>query len=147
MIIRIMRHGDAPFINGERQLSELGFKEAERMGQWLQSQSSFDAMLVSPLLRAQQTAEQVDEVVSGNYQILPENLLKPESHPKIATSYFEALDFDSILLVSHMPLVVNLLETWVSGSGRYFPTAAVATLEITLESTKLLDFTTPSDLL
>ncbi len=141
-----MRHGDAPLISGQRQLSDTGIAEAGAMAQWLSSRQSFQAMLVSPLLRAQQTANEIESVTKSQYIRLDENLLKPESDPRIATSYFEALEYSSILLVSHMPLVVNLLEAWLPGQGRYFPTAAVAELEISERGVKLLSFTSPANI-
>ncbi len=138
-----MRHGDAPFIDGQRQLSDTGIAEVRSMAQYLSSQQPFQAMLVSPLLRAQQTANAVEDVIKSEHIRLDESLLKPESDPRLATSYFEVLEYSSILLVSHMPLVVNLLEAWLPGQGRYFPTAAVAELELSDQGVNLLSFTSP----
>ena len=147
MIVRIMRHGDAPFINGERQLSELGRAEARLMARWLKDQSSSDLVLVSPLLRAQQTADEVFSVIPQEFPKLEESLLKPESDPKLSCEYFEALGQKSVLLISHMPLVVNLMETWLPSQGRYFPTASIAEIELFQNKPNTLrQFITPADL-
>lgn len=147
MIIRIMRHGDAPMINGERQLSSHGVEEVKQMGHWLQSQEKPELVLVSPILRAQQTFNSLKSFLIDEYQVKDENLLRPETDATIACHYFESLEADSLLLISHMPFVTNLLEAWLPGRGKYFPTAAIAELEIANSKAKLLKFVQPSDLL
>ncbi len=147
MLVRIMRHGDAPFINGERQLSELGRAEARLMGRWLKEQAKFDGVWVSPLLRAQQTADEVLSCFKSEIPRFDEAFLKPESDAKLSCELFESLGYESILLISHMPLVVNLMDRWLPSKGRYFPTAGVAELEVTkLGSNNLIQFITPNDL-
>lgn len=141
-----MRHGDAPLIDGERQLSENGKKEVRAMAKWLAGQSEPDIVLVSPILRAQQTAQQLEPFLTHHYRRADEELLKPEADAQIATAYFEALSANNLLLISHMPLVVNLLEAWLPGQGRYFPTATIAELEIKGSEAKLKQFISPDDL-
>ncbi|WP_251359607.1 phosphohistidine phosphatase SixA [Kangiella sp. TOML190] len=146
MIVRIMRHGDAPTIEGMRQLSAKGIAEARTMGQWLSEQSLTDTILISPLLRAQQTATEVMAYFKHDFKKADESLLKPEADASLTIEYFQALEAESLLLISHMPLVVNLLEAWLPGAGRYFPTAAIAELEINDDSVELAQFITPADL-
>ncbi len=147
MIIRIMRHGDAPTINGERQLSHQGIKEVRLIGQWLSEQPEINMLLISPILRAQQTSQQLEPFLSNHYRRGNEELLRPEANAEIACQYFESLSVKSLLLISHMPLVTNLLDSWLPGQGKYFPTASIAELEIISGKAKLLSFMQPSDLL
>lgn len=143
MIIRIMRHGDAPTIDGIRQLSANGYAEVERMGAWLSRQEPIDQIIASPLLRAEQTYQTVAACLEYNYTFSEEALLKPEADPRIASSYFESLDVGSLLLISHMPLVSNLLNEWLPNDHRYFPTAAIAEIQLTLGKAVLKGFVSP----
>ncbi|WP_413701673.1 phosphohistidine phosphatase SixA [Psychromonas sp. KJ10-10] len=63
MQIYIMRHGQAEMMansDSERALTALGREESEMMASSLANQKvSFDAVMVSPYLRAQQTWESV----------------------------------------------------------------------------------------
>lgn len=145
MIIRIMRHGDAPTIDGERQLSARGYAEVEAMGVWLAKQEPIEQILVSPLLRAQQTYQTLAPYLNYEYTLLNETLLKPEADPSIASSYFESLEVKSVLLISHMPLVSNLLNQWLPNDHRYFPTAAIADIQKLSGKTALKAFIKPSD--
>lgn len=144
MIIRIMRHGDAPTIDGERQLSTRGYAEVEAMGAWLARQEEpIEQILVSPLLRAQQTYQTLAPYLDYEYSLLSEGLLKPEADPSIASSYFESLDAGSVLLISHMPLVSNLLMRWLPEEMRYFPTAAIAEVQLVSGKATLKGFVSP----
>ncbi len=146
MIIRIMRHGDAPTIDGVRQLSSKGIEESKLMGQWLSQQEPIDTVLVSPLLRAQQTAGCVYPFLQNEFQSSEEPLLKPEASARLAIEYFQALEAESVLLISHMPLVVNLLEAWIPHAGRYFPTASMAELSFKAAKPLLQNFITPAEI-
>ncbi|MBD3652803.1 phosphohistidine phosphatase SixA [Kangiella sp.] len=152
MKVWIMRHGDAPYIDGERQLSELGkqdvVKMAQRLAERLKEQNlELEIMLASPYLRAQQTADIVEhELMEAKVRPFlreQEPLLRSESDPAMTASYVEALPQSTILLVSHMPLVANLLATWLPQQGRYFPTSAIAELEFVAGKPKLTNFFEP----
>ena len=86
--IGIMRHGDAPYINGERQISNLGHQQIKQMAKWyaehLKGQGlTLETLLVSPILRAQQTAETFETtfktLVDYDWCRETEPLLKSES--------------------------------------------------------------------
>ena len=65
--ILIMRHGEATPMQADdaaRQLTETGHQEASRMGQWLATHHKPDALLVSPYIRAQQTAADATQHIS-----------------------------------------------------------------------------------
>lgn len=153
MKVWIMRHGDAPYIDGERQLSELGKQDVAQMGQRLaailkEQELELEVMLASPYLRAQQTADIVEQQLMSA-KVSPflteqEPLLRSESDPEMTASYIEALPQSSILLVSHMPLVANLLATWLPQQGRYFPTSAIAELEFVGDKPTFRNFYEPN---
>ncbi len=153
MKVWIMRHGDAPYIDGERQLSELGKQDVAQMSQRLaeilkEQELELEVMLASPYLRAQQTADIVEQQLMAA-KVRPflteqEPLLRSESDPEMTASYIEALPQSTILLVSHMPLVANLLASWLPGQGRYFPTSAIAELEFIEGKPSLINFYEPN---
>lgn len=148
-----MRHGDAPYIDGERQLSESGKQDVAQMSQRLaeifkQQGIELELMLASPYLRAQQTADIVEQELM-NAKVRPflreqEPLLRSESDPAMTASYVESLPQSTILLVSHMPLVANLLASWLPHQGRYFPTSAIAELEFVNGKPALTNFFQPN---
>ena len=152
MKVWIMRHGDAPYIDGERQLSEQGKQDVAHMSLRLaqvlrEANLELELMLASPYLRAQQTADIVEQTLN-DAKVSPfvreqEPLLRSESDPAMTASYVQALPQSTILLVSHMPLVANLLASWVPQQGRYFATSAIAELEIDDDRAKLLEFYQP----
>lgn len=137
-----MRHGDAPYINGERQISESGREDIEQMTEWLvkhlQTHSvELEHILVSPVLRAQQTADILEPALQScvNYSWTrgAELLLKPESEPQLVIPYVEALS-GNILLISHMPLVSNLWAGWLAGESQYFPTSSIGSIELVADN-------------
>lgn len=137
--IAIMRHGDAPYINGERQISNLGHQQIKQMAKWytehLKGQGlTLDTLLVSPILRAQQTAEifetTLKALVDYNWSRQTEPLLKSESDPTMAIPFVEQVTQGTTLLISHMPLVSHLWAGWLPGETQYFPTSAIGTLVI-----------------
>ena len=77
MQIYIMRHGQAEmmaFSDAERNLTDIGREESERMAKYLVKQGvELDAVLVSPYVRAQQTWQSVSPFFDGvtNIQTLP----------------------------------------------------------------------------
>lgn len=153
MKVWIMRHGDAPYIDGERQLSEIGKQEVAQMARKLaailqDNDLELEVMLASPYLRAQQTADIVEQELMAA-KVRPflreqEPLLRSESDPLMTASYIEALPQSTVLLVSHMPLVANLVASWVPSQGRFFPTAAIAEIDLIDAKPMLSNFYQPS---
>lgn len=99
-----------------------------------------DALVVSPYLRAQQTADVVVEELAGYYpsKILPKietELLVPSGAPEKMISWLAALmeekNLQSVLLVGHLPLIGVLFDELCGfESGRHrFATASLAKLE------------------
>ncbi|MCY1430394.1 Phosphohistidine phosphatase SixA [compost metagenome] len=127
MKLWVLRHGEAvphgsrPH-DSERELTDHGRKEvlssaARLMGQPL------TAIYASPYLRAQQTAQLVREALGFEPEIRTVDWLTPETDPdKVAE---QLVSVSNVLLVSHNPLVGNLLSYLQHGAG--YPPEKVST--------------------
>jgi phosphohistidine phosphatase len=157
MQIFVMRHGQAGMVAASdalRPLTDKGIKEAQDMGNWLSEQAlSFDCVLVSPYLRAQQTADAViSELVNiGKKETL--SIITPEDNAKAVHDYLDAIctieQYQHILLVSHMPLVSYLVAELTSDNAMpIFQTASVAQIDYDTDQMKgeLLVLISPNDI-
>ncbi|MBV4485625.1 phosphohistidine phosphatase SixA [Pseudomonas sp. SWRI153] len=133
-----LRHGEAvPYgakADSERELTPHGRKEVSNSAAHLMGQT-LTAIYASPYLRAQQTAEIVREALGFKPQIRTVDWLTPESDPdKVAE---QLVSVSNVLLVSHNPLVGNLLSYLQHGAG--YPPERVGTAGLAeLESAELL---------
>lgn len=151
----IMRHGEAvaqSSTDSERQLTSRGEAEASQMGQWLDSSyRQFDLILCSPYLRARQTAQQVQQQLRNQPPVEVLSDLVPEGDCRQVQLYLDARLSTQpmrVLLVSHMPLVSFLVETFTkSGNTPIFDTAAIACLHYEVgQAGVLLEKTSPAEL-
>ena len=152
----IMRHGEAvaqSSQDSQRQLNARGEAEVGQMAQWLtEVYPQFDYVLASPYVRTQQTAELMlaQQGNTTQLQTLPE--LVPDGDCHQVQLYVDALLSQKpearILLVSHMPLVSFLVETFTkSGNTPIFDTASLACIEYSAGGQgALLEKMTPADL-
>lgn len=133
-----MRHGDAePYASSDqsRQLTEYGVSQVNRNGLWLTKQApQLDLILVSPYVRAQQTQQLISDIIEPptHLETLPD--LVPEGNAGNVHDYVDAAiklyQPSNILLVSHMPLVSYLVETFsIEKQTPIFPTAAIAHID------------------
>ncbi len=107
MKVVLMRHGDA--IGGGddflRTLSDVGVKEVKIVASELASLGfEIDRLVSSPLLRAKQTANHIEEKISSNPERLISNFLTPNSD----TTFWQrelSLSQESIMLVGHLPFM------------------------------------------
>lgn len=137
----IVRHGEAePFRGGdaERALTDKGSKDAQALGKLLAHEGlKWDAIIVSPYLRARQTLELLLQSHPEHPAISINTTITPENPVVEAFAALETLSGrQSILIVSHMPLVSALVASLVTGSqresGNYpMATASMAELEVT----------------
>ncbi|WP_345292671.1 phosphohistidine phosphatase SixA [Kangiella marina] len=154
--IAIMRHGDAPYINGERQISEHGHQQVQHMVRWYaqhlaEQNVQLETLLVSPTLRAQQTADTFEktfkDLVDYDWTRQTESLLTSESDPAMTIPFVEEATQGTTVLISHMPLVSHLWCGWLPGQSQYFPTAAIGSLGLTTDgsasSARKLAFSSP----
>ncbi|WMN60958.1 phosphohistidine phosphatase SixA [Pseudoalteromonas xiamenensis] len=135
--ILIMRHGEAePLVRHDesRALTEKGCQQAKMMGQWLAKQAfSPEGVLISPYLRAQQTANQVLLFNSPRFLETCSDIV-PNGNASFAIDYLETLismhpDIESWLLVAHMPIVSYLVDQLSPGDMPIFQLAACAQIE------------------
>ncbi|CAI8958366.1 phosphohistidine phosphatase SixA [Pseudomonas sp. IT-P260] len=138
MKLWVLRHGEAvPYgscPDSERALTEHGRKEALSSAAQLIGQP-LTAIYASPYLRAQQTAQIVREALGFEPEIRTVDWLKPESDPDKVTD--QLVSVSNVLLVSHNPLVGNLLSYLQHGAG--YPPEKVSTAGLAeLESPELL---------
>ena len=138
MKLWVLRHGEAvPYgscPDSERELTEHGREEALRSAAQLIGQP-ITAIYASPYLRAQQTAQIVREALGFEPEIRTVEWLTPEVDPdKVAD---QLVSVSNALLVSHNPLVGNLLSYLQHGAG--YPPEKVGTAGLAeLESGELL---------
>ncbi|MDK1287058.1 phosphohistidine phosphatase SixA [Pseudoalteromonas umbrosa] len=134
--ILIMRHGEAGPMQANdatRLLTERGQIEALDMGQWLSITHKPSALLVSPYLRAQQTADAVKQNNEFSYQEICSDII-PSGSASFAIDYLETLismhdEIDTWLVIAHMPIVSYMIDQLVPGEMPIFPTAGVAVIE------------------
>ncbi|MCC5826509.1 phosphohistidine phosphatase SixA [Alkalimonas sp.] len=134
----IMRHGEAEALqstDAKRQLTTKGKAEACRMASWLrQHYPAFDKIICSPYSRARQSAELMLQKQPAGCELALLSDLVPEGDPMQVQLYLDALwssePEQRILLVSHMPLVSFLVQTFSSaGQCPVFATAGLACLQ------------------
>ncbi|CAI2796122.1 phosphohistidine phosphatase SixA [Pseudomonas fluorescens group sp.] len=132
MKVWILRHGEAEGharTDAERNLTEHGCAEVLRSAAQLMGQP-LSAIIASPYVRAQQTAQLVREVLGFEPEVRTVPWLTPEGNP---LQVLDKLDTDdNVLLVSHQPLVGNLISFLQHGHQRQpqpMHTASLAELE------------------
>lgn len=132
MKLWILRHGEAEAhapSDAERNLTEHGRGEVLRSAAHLIGQP-ISAIIASPYVRAQQTAQLVRDALGFVPDIRTVPWLTPEGNP---LRVLEKLDTDdNVLLVSHQPLVGNLISFLQHGHQRQpepMHTASLAELE------------------
>ncbi len=131
-----MRHGEATPMqvdDAARKLTPIGHAEAEKMGLWLAKHYAPDALLVSPYVRAQQTAHGVAKNNKFKFNETSKDII-PEGKPQIAADYIETLiamhpECDTWLVVAHMPIVSYLVDQLCPGNMPIFNTGGVAVIQ------------------
>jgi len=132
MKVWVLRHGEAEGharTDAERNLTEHGRAEVLRSAAHLIGQP-IKAIIASPYVRAQQTAQLVREVLGFEPEIRTVAWLTPESSPLQVLDHLDT--DDTVLLVSHQPLVGSLISFMQHGHLRQpqaMSTASLAELE------------------
>jgi phosphohistidine phosphatase len=154
MRIWILRHGQAEpraASDSQRRLTETGRQEALSMGRHLQNEP-IDVILASPYIRAQQTAELVREQLGLRRAIVTVDWATPDDDPLAVLDHLAERSEQRVLLVSHQPLVGQLISLAVDGhrQGHYpMPTAGLACLEAAMPAAgvaELRELTDPASL-
>lgn len=135
MELFILRHGHAQDYaprDRDRQLSERGREELHGVLQECQEAlQNLQYIFVSPYVRAQQTAEVVAEYLVDVPRETLDNL-SPNSDPLKLINELAAKDLQAMLLVSHQPLVGELVNRLCGVEVGHYPmaTAALAALDM-----------------
>lgn len=132
MHIFIMRHGEASFqaLNDQvRPLTARGEDQATQQGVWLSQYTTLDQILVSPYLRAQQTYQCVRQQFNVTIPVETWENLTPYGNPTLVVDYLETLaeqGIQNVLLVSHLPLVDEIVrEFGIHESISFYPATIV----------------------
>lgn len=119
MRLWLLRHGEAEpraASDALRELTERGRNEARAGGEWLRG-AGLERILVSPLVRAQQTAELVGEVLAYQGEWETVDWITPESDVREALRRLDAHEGRALLVVSHQPFLGDLGGWLVEGHG------------------------------
>lgn len=109
-----------------------------------------DVILASPYVRAQQTAELVREQLQMRRGIVTVDWATPDDDPLAVLDHLAERSEGTVLLVSHQPLVGQLLSLAVEGhrQGHYpMPTAGLACLDMAVPAAgtaQLLELSNPA---
>ena len=145
MQLFIMLHGDASMIaktDAQRPLTDQGMAEVSLMGKWLKDLDvNIEYLLVSPYLRAQQTASVLLSLLDYNPQNKTINSITPSGNAAQVHDYIDGFiainHCQQLLMVTHMPLVSYLVEDLtVEHQSPIFQTAAIAQIDYDIKSMK-----------
>ncbi|KTC06892.1 phosphohistidine phosphatase, SixA [Pseudomonas syringae] len=134
MKVWVLRHGEAQSrarSDAERELTAHGREEVLKSALQL-TDKPVRRIIASPYVRAQQTAELVRQSLAFDGSIVTAPWLTPESSPLEVLAQLDKLGIDEVLLVSHQPLVGELIGVLAHGSPRQaepMSTASLAELE------------------
>lgn len=139
MKIYLMRHGHCPSLleaglksDALRPLSERGRKDVRKAGRYLAAKGVRPGLILcSPLLRAQQTAQELAAVL-GNSEVRPfealANIIPGAELARVATT----TDWASpeVVLVGHMPQIAEAAAQFLNTPLNFSP-AEIAAFEVT----------------
>jgi phosphohistidine phosphatase len=112
----LIRHGEAVYGDTDdinRQLTERGEQHAQNAALWLSKTVKGPVSLwASPYLRTQQTAAPIAKAL--NIEVTSHNCLKPEMTAQKVVDEL-AKEEQSIILVTHLPLVGRLASLLIDG--------------------------------
>lgn len=126
MKVFVLRHGQAEAqqtTDEARNLTAKGRADVAASAQYSLSElTQVQEIWASPLVRAQQTAEIVRDILVAQgvqISIKTTDLITPESNPADLFELLQASKLNSILLASHMPFVGNFLDVFCSSARGY----------------------------
>ena len=138
MKVYVLRHGEAgaAATDGERELTPAGLEQARKAGHLFQPEQA-QLLLFSPRLRTRQTADQVLSVCAGLPSSARQSLLPPSTVDDVAADLeaAQAAGDNSLILVSHLPLVAELAGWLLTGDRADYrlpgyPPAGIVALEM-----------------
>jgi phosphohistidine phosphatase len=126
MDLYLIRHADAVPVgedgvtdDEQRPLSDKGEKQSKLLGRALKKRGiKFDLVLVSPLLRAQRTAELLIKASDQEkVRVETTSALTPNARPKKLSREMLKVGGERVALVGHMPHLGDL-AAWIIGSKK-----------------------------
>ena len=142
MLIHLLRHAEAEDVSptgrdADRRLTDDGKKRMRSVAKaiaWLDP--GYEAVLVSPLTRARQTAEPVAAACGFQRPFTETKSLAPNADPVAVLNELARLGPASVLLVGHQPHFGRLFGLLLSGRS---------SLEVPMKKAALAAFEAPSD--
>lgn len=132
-----MRHGQAhPQVTDDasRELTKHGLHDTQLMATqaFIERKIKPSNIISSTYTRAIQTAEAVASVLHHKGKIPQSDQILPESSPRHALEFLATQKSESLLIVSHQPLVGQLISLLTDGviEERHIPTSAVTYIKI-----------------
>ena len=137
----LMRHGKSdwsePVSDYQRPIKARGFREALRIGNWMNEQDLQPGLLISsPARRARETAETVAEAIGYDKKAIRwnESLYMADVSEILDAIALAPDDCRTLMVIGHNPGLEDLLfyltdEVDVPEDGKVLPTAAIAVLE------------------
>lgn len=111
-------------------LSSLGVEQARAAGRFLRRQQVRpDLVITSPLLRAQETARVIQEVLRSNLEPVESRDFSPSGDPETMAAILEELPGEEILVVGHMCSIGELARHLCLQAPFVFETCTVVALE------------------
>ncbi len=135
MRLFVLRHGQAEPCNTDdfhRTLTEEGRGEVKKiLAENYKELNHIQKIWVSPYLRAQQTAIIAAETLKVN-DVTTTELLVPEGDPRIIINNLSNVECESILLVSHQPLVSRIIDGLCDTKNIFYqmPTGSLAFIDL-----------------
>lgn len=121
MRIHLLRHAEAEDASptgrdADRRLTDAGRKRMRLVAKAMASlEPAYDAILVSPLVRARQTAEPVAAACGFGKELVETRALLPGADPDAVLRELSRLGAASVLLVGHQPHLGRLLGRLLGG--------------------------------
>lgn len=124
MNLYLIRHaiavdeGTPEFEDSQRPLTDKGRRKMRQIAKGLQALGvEFDLILSSPYLRAQETAEILENVFKMKKKIVFSESILPESEPeKVIAEINESHSVDSLVIVGHEPHLSSLIGLLTAGN-------------------------------
>ncbi len=139
MIIYLLRHGhaEAQITSDEvRRLTPTGIIETEAvLAARVKMLGKINEIWSSPLVRAQQTAH-IAQQFFPEVALRTSELLVPEADPSQLCDWLysqQSMGIDSLLLVSHQPLVSRLLGMLCGKSEAFYPMGTSSLAAVTVQ--------------
>ncbi|WP_386686047.1 phosphohistidine phosphatase SixA [Lonepinella sp. MS14437] len=152
MKIFIMRHGEAEMFaksDKDRPLTEFGEQSSSNQGAWLkETAAQFDKVLVSPYIRTKQTFEYINNIFDDKLTERTEiwDAITPYGKAEVIVDYLSVLfdeDIQQILIVSHLPLVGEIVAELCGKNNVSFLPATIAEIDWDGEIGKLIQTKNP----